>query len=164
MAGETIKMTNREVGYGLRKVWLHLRTNKRAPTISWNRWAARLRTHIVGSDNVTSSRSARHLSRVMSHPVLITWSQATFSANLSYRVVAEISFIVSCSKYGVSKTLFIIYLQDHLVSKKLSFIAFPQPDGRFLLDNTQILGFIQSYLHIPLTAHWQIYIWTSNPL
>lgn len=66
----------------------------------------------------------------ISHPFLTTWSQATSSANLSYHVVVEMSVIVSCSKYGISKTLFIIYLQEHRVSKNLSFIAFPRPDGR----------------------------------
>jgi hypothetical protein len=38
-----------------------------------------------------------------------------------------------------------------------SFIAFPHSDGRPLLDSTQILGFIQSYFHLPLTPH------SSNP-
>jgi hypothetical protein len=71
--------------------------------------------------------------------------------------------LTSCPKAGVDQTFLITSFHDHLVSKKL--IASSQSRGRTPLDSTLLLCFVQSRLHLPLTAHCKFYIRrpTSNP-
>jgi hypothetical protein len=62
----------------------------------------------------------------------------------------------SCPEHGAAETVLITSFHDHLVSKKL--IASSQSCGRTPLDSTLLLCFVQSRLHLPLTAHCQFYV------